>query len=93
MSSSCTEILTSLKQCILHSDCVLKDGRLPSDCIRNNIEDLPTECQMLRKAHFDCKRGMLDMRKRMRGNNVGEQFASSTKKVVDNTNGGFDRPS
>jgi len=71
MSSSCEHLLNLLKDCLLHSDCVMKEFRLPSDCIRNHINDLPAECQSLRKAVFNCKHGMLDMRKRFRGNEVG----------------------
>lgn len=58
MSSSCQNLLAALKDCILRSDCVLKDNRLPSDCLKN-ISDLPEECQSLRKATFECKRGMV----------------------------------
>nr|GAT54075.1 predicted protein [Mycena chlorophos] len=52
----------------MRSDCVVKDGRKPSECIRNHTDELPEECQLLRKATFDCKRGMVDMRLRFRGN-------------------------
>jgi len=31
-------------------------------------EELPTQCQQLKKGYGDCKRGMIDMRKRFRGN-------------------------
>ncbi|KAI1792848.1 cytochrome c oxidase assembly protein PET191-domain-containing protein [Ganoderma leucocontextum] len=70
MSSSCSHLLDALKDCLLHSDCVLKQGRLPSECLKNHIDELPEECKSLRKATFECKRGMLDMRKRFRGNNI-----------------------
>lgn len=59
MSSSCQTLLAALKDCILHSDCVRNDNRLPSDCLRNHASDLPEECQSLRKATFECKRGMV----------------------------------
>ncbi|KAF8351522.1 cytochrome c oxidase assembly protein PET191 [Amanita rubescens] len=83
MSSSCQNLLAALKDCILRSDCVLKDNRLPSDCLKNNISDLPEECQSLRKATFECKRGMLDMRKRFRGNIVGVNFQHPTSETGD----------
>ncbi|EJF62919.1 cytochrome c oxidase assembly protein PET191-domain-containing protein [Dichomitus squalens] len=70
MSSSCSHLLDALKDCLLHSDCVLKQGHLPSECLKNHTHELPEACQSLRKATFECKRGMLDMRKRFRGNNV-----------------------
>ncbi|KAH7879729.1 cytochrome c oxidase assembly protein PET191-domain-containing protein [Lentinula edodes] len=74
MSSSCQGLLDALKDCLKHSDCVMKQGNLPSDCLKNHMEELPEECRSLRKATFECKRGMLDMRKRFRGNIVGSRF-------------------
>jgi cytochrome c oxidase assembly factor 5 len=39
------------------------------DCLRQPLVDtLPTRCQQLKKGYGDCKRGMIDMRKRFRGN-------------------------
>ncbi len=41
----------------------------PGDCLRSPlIETMPTRCQQLKKGLGDCKRGMVDMRKRFRGN-------------------------
>ncbi|KAK7470723.1 hypothetical protein VKT23_002145 [Stygiomarasmius scandens] len=74
MASSCKGLLAALKDCVLNSDCVIKDGRLPSECLKDHIDELPEQCQSLRKATFECKRGMLDMRKRFRGNIVGSRF-------------------
>ncbi|KAL0577707.1 hypothetical protein V5O48_004256 [Marasmius crinis-equi] len=74
MSSSCQGLMAALKDCLMHSDCVMKQGRLPSECLRDHTDELPEKCQSLRKATFECKRGMLDMRKRFRGNIVGSQF-------------------
>lgn len=31
-------------------------------------ETLPTQCQQLKRGYGECKRGMIDMRKRFRGN-------------------------
>lgn len=59
MSSSCQALLSSLKDCLLHSDCVLKQGRLPSECLKKHINELPEQCQALRKAMFECKRNMV----------------------------------
>ncbi|KAH9943113.1 cytochrome c oxidase assembly protein PET191-domain-containing protein [Epithele typhae] len=70
MSSSCSHLLAALKECVLYSDCVMKQGHLPSDCLRNHTDELPDACKSLRMATFECKRGMLDMRKRFRGNNI-----------------------
>ena len=40
-----------------------------ADCLRQPLVDtLPTRCQQLKKGYGECKRGMIDMRKRFRGN-------------------------
>lgn len=40
-----------------------------SDCLREPLAStLPTQCQQLKKGYGDCKRGLVDMRKRFRGN-------------------------
>lgn len=67
----------------MHSDCVVKHGHLPSECLKIHYEDLPDECKSLRKATFECKRGMLDMRKRFRGNIVGSQFEYTSRDKED----------
>ncbi|KZT24468.1 hypothetical protein NEOLEDRAFT_1094170 [Neolentinus lepideus HHB14362 ss-1] len=76
---SCEPLMAALKECILRSDCVVKQDRLPSECLKHHIDELPEECQSLRKATFECKRGLLDMRKRFRGNNAAV-MASKIKK-------------
>ena len=59
MSNFCEPLLAALKDCVLHSDCVMKEGRLPSECIKHHIDELPEECRSLRLATFECKRGMV----------------------------------
>ncbi|KAI0034222.1 cytochrome c oxidase assembly protein PET191, partial [Vararia minispora EC-137] len=66
----CEPVIQAFKDCVFNSDCVVKDGSLPSDCIKNRLDELPEQCRLLRMAAFECKRGMLDMRKRFRGNNA-----------------------
>jgi cytochrome c oxidase assembly factor 5 len=40
-----------------------------ADCLRPPLSDtLPVKCQQLRKGFGECRRGMIDMRKRFRGN-------------------------
>lgn len=40
-----------------------------ADCLRSPLaETLPTKCQQLKKGFGECRRGMIDMRKRFRGN-------------------------
>lgn len=59
----------ALAECLATSDCVLVQRHKAGDCIREPlVETLPTKCQQLKKGYGDCKRGMIDMRKRFRGN-------------------------
>lgn len=59
----------ALALCLQQSDCVLIERNKPSDCLRPPLVDtLPTRCRQLKKGYGDCKRGMVDMRKRFRGN-------------------------
>ena len=40
-----------------------------ADCLREPLVwSLPVECRQLKKGFGNCKRGMIDMRKRFRGN-------------------------
>ncbi|MBW0460976.1 hypothetical protein O181_000691 [Austropuccinia psidii MF-1] len=64
----CSQIKADLTNCILRSDCVLKPPHhTPKECLQSYLHELPTECVHLRYAFFNCKRGLLDMRKRFRG--------------------------
>jgi cytochrome c oxidase assembly factor 5 len=59
----------ALAQCLQSSDCVLIQRNKASDCLRSPlVETLPTQCQQLKRGYGECKRGMVDMRKRFRGN-------------------------
>jgi cytochrome c oxidase assembly factor 5 len=59
----------ALAQCLQESDCVMVYRNKPSDCLRPPLIDtMPTKCQQLKKGYGECKRGMVDMRKRFRGN-------------------------
>ncbi|KAG0640549.1 cytochrome c oxidase assembly protein PET191 [Tuber brumale] len=69
MPSSCKDIRAALAQCLENSDCVMVHRNKPADCLRYPlVETLPTRCQRLKKGYGECKRGMVDMRKRFRGN-------------------------
>lgn len=59
MSASCEPLLEALKDCLLHSDCVLKKGLLPSQCLKEHTDELPEKCKSLRQASFECKRGLV----------------------------------
>ncbi|KAI9756281.1 MAG: hypothetical protein M1815_003865 [Lichina confinis] len=69
MPSSCKDIREALALCLQSSDCVLIERNKPADCLRLPLYDtLPTRCQQLKRGYGECRRGMLDMRKRFRGN-------------------------
>ncbi|CZR63773.1 related to PET191 protein, involved in assembly of cytochrome oxidase [Phialocephala subalpina] len=69
MPSSCKDIRAALAQCLQESDCVMVYRNKPGDCLREPLIDtMPTKCQQLKKGLGECKRGMVDMRKRFRGN-------------------------
>lgn len=45
------------------------DRNTPAECLRSPlVEALPMQCQQLKRGYAECKRGMIDMRKRFRGN-------------------------
>ncbi|KAM9850671.1 cytochrome c oxidase assembly factor 5 [Aulostomus maculatus] len=58
---SCAGIREDFKDCILNHDCVVKEGKLPSECLKEGC------CQALKRTFFECKRSMLDNRARFRG--------------------------
>ncbi|KAJ5979158.1 hypothetical protein N7501_002500 [Penicillium viridicatum] len=69
MPSSCNDIREALAQCLQESDCIMVQRHSPRECLSSPLaEELPTKCQQLRKGFSECKRGMIDMRKRFRGN-------------------------
>ncbi|EON65720.1 hypothetical protein W97_04959 [Coniosporium apollinis CBS 100218] len=69
MPSSCKDIRAALAICLQNSDCIMVQRNTPSDCLRPPLcKELPTRCQQLQKGYAECKRGMVDMRKRFRGN-------------------------
>ncbi|KAG7291722.1 hypothetical protein NEMBOFW57_001741 [Staphylotrichum longicolle] len=69
MPSSCKDIRAALAQCLQESECVMVERHTAAECMREPLVDtLPLKCQQLKKAFGECRRGMLDMRKRFRGN-------------------------
>ncbi|KAJ5108522.1 hypothetical protein N7456_005197 [Penicillium angulare] len=69
MPSSCSDIREALAQCLQESDCIMVQRHTPRECLSSPLaEELPTKCQQLKKGFSECKRGMIDMRKRFRGN-------------------------
>ncbi|KAK3991204.1 cytochrome c oxidase assembly protein PET191-domain-containing protein [Cladorrhinum sp. PSN332] len=69
MPSSCKDIRAALAQCLQESECVMVQRNSAADCLRAPLSDtLPLRCQQLKKGFGECRRGMIDMRKRFRGN-------------------------
>lgn len=59
---SCGVIKTNLVECVFKSNCYLRSDppKSASECLKTPAE-LPEECQHLRKAFFECKRGMVSL--------------------------------
>ncbi|KAB8233142.1 hypothetical protein ETB97_003609 [Aspergillus alliaceus] len=69
MPNSCKDIRDALAQCLQESDCIMVQRHTPRECLSEPLVDtLPMRCQQLRKGFGECKRGLIDMRKRFRGN-------------------------
>src|SRR5436305_8298144 len=59
----------ALAECLQNSECILVSRHTPLECLSPPLlETLPTQCQQLKRGFSQCKRGMVDMRKRFRGN-------------------------
>jgi len=69
MPSSCKDLRAALAACLQNSDCIMIDRHTPVECLSPPLlETLPEQCQQLKRGFRDCRRGMIDMRKRFRGN-------------------------
>ncbi|OJJ99678.1 hypothetical protein ASPACDRAFT_78611 [Aspergillus aculeatus ATCC 16872] len=69
MPASCQDIRNALAQCLQESDCIMVQRHSPRECLSDpHVDQLPMRCQQLRKGFSECKRGLIDMRKRFRGN-------------------------
>ncbi|KAI0894097.1 cytochrome c oxidase assembly protein PET191-domain-containing protein [Annulohypoxylon nitens] len=85
MPSSCKEIRAALADCLQQSECVMVQRHTAAECLRSPLsETLPTKCQQLKRGFGECRRGMIDMRKRFRGNEpITFQKLESTEKSGD----------
>ena len=64
MASSCSKQRDELMQCLVDSPC-MKAGNSIDECSK---QPEPDGCADRRFAFYMCKRGQLDMRKRIKGN-------------------------
>ncbi|EOR04908.1 hypothetical protein E3P92_00212 [Wallemia ichthyophaga] len=61
---ACGKLRSQLAECLSKSEC-LQSGKSAQECLRE--DQVPRECQQLRLAFMECKRDLLDARKRFRG--------------------------
>nr|XP_061820940.1 cytochrome c oxidase assembly factor 5-like [Nerophis lumbriciformis] len=60
-NTACAGVKEDFKACLLQHDCVIKEGLMPSECLKEG------HCKALQTSFFECKRSMLDVRSRFRG--------------------------
>ncbi|CUM51258.1 uncharacterized protein AC631_02489 [Debaryomyces fabryi] len=70
MGASCKDQKKALAICLQRSPCVLIERNTPKKCLSDPElkKDLPDLCIANFRAFMECKTGMFDMRKRMKGN-------------------------
>ncbi|KAG9453567.1 hypothetical protein H6P81_006471 [Aristolochia fimbriata] len=68
MAKSCKGLAMELVKCLSESDCVKVDKRSYRECAGETSPAISPECVGLRETYFNCKRGQVDMRARIRGN-------------------------
>mmetsp|Transcript_57682 Transcript_57682/g.141941 ORF Transcript_57682/g.141941 Transcript_57682/m.141941 type:complete len:94 (+) Transcript_57682:63-344(+) len=81
MSSSCAAVKLNLIECIKKSECMRGEGTTFHDCLRSKTLD--DDCQVLRRAFYDCRRAQLDNRYRMRGNPAFDVDVDGDKLLED----------
>lgn len=76
--TQCDHLRAELAECLMQSDCVQVQGHTGKECLTNHLKELSPECQQAYHGFVDCKRSLLDMRKRFRGIPGAEYSTSST---------------
>lgn len=68
--NSCKDQKRALAICLQRSPCVLLDRNTPKDCLTDPKlkKELPELCVANFREFMDCRSGVFDMRKRMKGN-------------------------
>ena len=54
----CQSIRDELATCLSKSDCVLS-GKTGQECLRDHMEELPSDCQAVYKSYVNCRRGLV----------------------------------
>ncbi|KAK9473868.1 protein required for assembly of cytochrome c oxidase [Dipodascopsis tothii] len=91
LTNSCRDERIGLALCLQRSPCVLIERNTPKDCLMDDKlrETLPDACLARMRSFAACRRGILDMRKRFRGNGplskglYDEQYEKMSKGDVD----------
>ncbi|TMW62105.1 hypothetical protein Poli38472_009598 [Pythium oligandrum] len=65
MGKSCRDMAELLRDCMVEQECMRDGTRTLKQCLK--MREYAHECSELRYAYFECKRGQLDMRTRIRG--------------------------
>lgn len=70
MVASCKDQLKQVAICLQRSPCVMIQRHTPKECVENEAlhNDLPELCKAQLATFLECKRGIVDMSKRIRGN-------------------------
>lgn len=63
----CANIRADLKMCLLRTDCCKIHKRTPRECLRTHDVSVPDECFSLWYTFVECKRSIIDARRRFRG--------------------------
>lgn len=65
----CDGLRYDLKMCLLKSDCVQKYHTVPRKCLQDPemLPYVPDKCWILANTFYECKRSLIDMRRRFRG--------------------------
>ncbi|CAA7406796.1 unnamed protein product [Spirodela intermedia] len=68
MAKSCKGLAMELIKCLSETPCVKEQKRSYRECAGEKVPLITSECVGLRETYFNCKRGQVDMRARIRGN-------------------------
>ena len=65
----CDGLRYDLKTCLLNSECVHEYHHTPKACLSDPAlaPYVPEKCLVLANTFFECKRSLVDMRRRFRG--------------------------
>ncbi|KAF0701598.1 Aste57867_7971 [Aphanomyces stellatus] len=65
MGKSCRDMAEALRDCMFTKECMADGTKTLKQCLA--LQEFKHECKEYRLAYFECKRGQLDMRQRIRG--------------------------